>query len=473
MSATSAPQTAKPGRLTSPKVSAKRGAPTPAKSGKNHSTGRWAEKSSAAAGKWIKKAIVSIAQWTRPYLSKMKAWWDRLSTLAAPLRARVLPYVQIVRIPGWSCLVLAVLSGITGRLLGWEELVALAIFLAAVLVVAVFFVMGRSTYAVELDMSRLRVSVGTQTFAGLTISNDSDKPLLPCLFLLPVGRALANFHVPRLAGRAAFEESFAVDTSRRQVIPLGPVRSSRGDALGLLSREIRWTGVQELFVHPLTISLVNSSAGFLKDLEGKPTDTLSSSDIAFHTLRDYVVGDDLRHIHWKTSARIGKLMVRQFEETRRSHLVVLLSTSATDWGSEEDFELGVSVAASLGQQAIREEKDLTIQTPVRRLRTETGMRMMDDFTRLGFIDSSIPIEQVALAATAAAPDASVAMIIVGENVDPSRLQRTASRFPVDAFTVVVRCVTGESLARSVISATPVFTMGKLEDLPRAMRSLGA
>jgi uncharacterized protein (DUF58 family) len=384
-----------------------------------------------------------------------------------------MPYIQIIHPPGWACLGLAVASGVVGRILGWKELAALAIFLGVVLVVAVFFTIGRSTYSVDLDMGRLRVSVGSQTFAGLTISNDSDKPLLPCLFLVPVGKALANFHVPRLAGRATFEESFAIDTSRRQVIPLGPVRSARGDPLGLLSRETRWTQVKELFVHPVTVSLANSSAGFLKDLEGKPTDTLSSSDIAFHALRDYVVGDDLRHIHWKTSARIGKLMVRQFEETRRSHLVVALSTSARDWEDEASFELGICVAASLGQQAIREEKDLTVQTPVRRLRTDTGMRMMDDFTRLEFTESSIPIEQVALEATAAAPDASVAMIVVGGNVELSRLHRAASRFPVDAFTVVVRCACGEDLARAAIGATPVLNIGRLEDLPRAVRSLGA
>src|SRR5690606_1690719 len=117
-----------------------------------------------------------------------------------------------------------------------------------------------------------------------------------------------------------------------------------------------WTEHVELFVHPRTVPLHGSSSGFLKDLEGRPTKDLSSSDVSSHALREYAPGDDRRHVHWKTSARTGTLMVRQFEETRRSHLAVVLSTNAADYDDPEEFELAVSVAGSLGVQALREER---------------------------------------------------------------------------------------------------------------------
>src|SRR5699024_9984886 len=83
-----------------------------------------------------------------------------------------------------------------------------------------------------------------------------------------------------------------------------------------------------------------------RDLEGTPSSDLSSSDIAFHALRDYAPGDDRSHVHWRTTARTGKLMVRQFEETRRSHVVVALDDLAEHYASDEEFELAVSAAAS-------------------------------------------------------------------------------------------------------------------------------
>ena len=50
-------------------------------------------------------------------------------------------------------------------------------------------------------------------------------------------------------------------------------------------------------------------------------------------------GDERRYIHWKSTAKTGRYMVRQFEETRRSHLVVALSLAATDYATDEEFEL--------------------------------------------------------------------------------------------------------------------------------------
>ena len=111
-------------------------------------------------------------------------------------------------------------------------------------------------------------------------------------------------------------------TNRRAVIVAGPAASVRGDQLGLLRREVRWTEPVELFVHPVTARLQPSAAGLVRDLEGEVTKTITDNDISFHALRAYEPGDALRNVHWRTSARTGQLMVRQYEETRRSQLVL-------------------------------------------------------------------------------------------------------------------------------------------------------
>lgn len=409
--------------------------------------------------------------------------WARTQPLRAALRpaavalrpaiAAVRPALAVIQPPGWAALGTLVVCVFVGFRLDWQELLAVAVVLLVILLGAIAFIIGRSTYAVTLDVARLRVTVGDNAFGGLTVANASTRALLPSLFLMPVGQVVTTFPVPRLAGEARHEEVFALDTSRRSVVGIGPVRSSRGDGIGLLRREVYWTGVHELFIHPPTVSLANTSAGFLKDLEGRPTDTLSSSDIAFHALREYQVGDDTRHIHWLSSARTGKLLVRQFEETRRSHLVVCLSMTPEDYDTPADFELAVSVAASFGRQMIKEEKDLTVQVPGHRLRVESANRLLDDFARLQYGPPCEPLETIALAAAGAAPNASVAVVVTGAQAGPTRLHRAVARFGVDVRTAAICCQTGAALGRGTIGATPVLTIGALQDLPRVVRSLGA
>ncbi|BAS08086.1 conserved hypothetical protein [Arthrobacter sp. Hiyo4] len=133
-----------------------------------------------------------------------------------------------------------------------------------------------------------------------------------------------------------------------------------------------WTEPEDLFVHPKTVALAGSAAGFIRDLEGMPTTDLSSADVSFHALRDYVPGDDRRHIHWKTTARTNKLMVRQFEETRRAHLAISLSINTDEYASEQEFEMAISAAASIGRQAIREQRELDVLTQKGRCAAKPG-----------------------------------------------------------------------------------------------------
>src|SRR5690606_25353628 len=157
-----------------------------------------------------------------------------------------------------------------------------------------------------------------------------------------VGRGRAEFGIPLLRPGESHEELFSVPTTRRAVIPAGPARSIRGDELGILRRTVRWTGVIDLFVHPRTVRLESSAAGLLRDLEGVTTAKITDHALAFHALRPYEPGDDLRHVHWKTTARTGTLMVRQFEETRRSQITVVHTLDRSRYRNEDEFELSIS-----------------------------------------------------------------------------------------------------------------------------------
>jgi len=398
---------------------------------------------------------------------------EAVTPAARTVARRVRPVTDVVSALGWTVAAGTVLAWWAGLRYNWAELVVLALVGTIVLLAAVVFVLGRFQYAVDLDLAGHRVVVGERAVGRIQVTNPTSRPLLPAVMELPVGVGLASFPVPRLRSGATHEDVFAVPTRRRAVIPVGPVRSVRADPLGLLRRQVDWTDAEKLYVHPRTTSLTGSSSGFLRDLEGRTTQDLSNSDVSFHALRDYVAGDDRRHVHWKTTARTGQLMVRQFEETRRSHLAVILSTRTEDYAHADEFELAVSVCGSLGLQAIREDRGLTVMSNDTQLRGDSRARLLDDLAGVQTRSLAEGIAQLARGAAQSVADASVVAVLVGSRVPPADLRAASARLPQDVRVIAVRCVPGESAARRNIAELVVLTIGSLEELPSAMRRVTA
>jgi uncharacterized protein (DUF58 family) len=397
-----------------------------------------------------------------------------VARVAGPVVGPVLrPVAATVSPLGWTVAVGTVLAWWAGFYYHWSELVVVAVVGTVALLAAVVFALGRFRYDVDLDLAGHRVVVGERAVGRITVRNPTTRALLPAVMELPVAAGVASFPVPRLRAAGEHEDVFAVPTRRRAVIPVGPVRSVRADPLGLLRREVAWTKAEDLYVHPRTTSLVGSSSGFLRDLEGRTTQDLSNSDVSFHALRDYVPGDDRRHVHWKTTARTGQLMVRQFEETRRSHLAVVLSTRSEDYGHADEFELAVSVCGSLGLQAIREDRGLTVLSNDGTLRGDSRARLLDDLAGIQVTSLSQGIASLARGAAQSVADASVVAILVGSRVSPAELRAASARLPQEVRALALRCVPGESMSRRSISELVVLTIGSLDDLPTAMRRVSA
>ena len=90
-------------------------------------------------------------------------------------------------------------------------------------------------------------------------------------------------------------------------------------------------------------------SGRLRDLEG-PTREVSKGSASFHQLREYVPGDDMRHIHWRTTARTGTMIVKQLVDTTRPEIVVIVDNRRRAVGAD-DFEEVVDIAATVLQAA--------------------------------------------------------------------------------------------------------------------------
>ncbi|NUT20418.1 MAG: DUF58 domain-containing protein [Hamadaea sp.] len=158
---------------------------------------------------------------------------------------------------------------------------------------------------------------------------------------LPSGRAAVHAN-PGLPARV----SFSLPTGRRGVFHIGPVRVGRDDPLGLWSVTRPAGPVETFTVWPAWHRLDRGASGTAAEIEGE-RDLVDAGSITFHALREYVPGDDLRHIHWRTSARAGTLMVRTHVDAAVARLVLVLDDRLASYSDSAAFEEAVEVAASV------------------------------------------------------------------------------------------------------------------------------
>ncbi|MBG6054537.1 uncharacterized protein (DUF58 family) [Salinibacterium sp. CAN_S4] len=406
--------------------------------------------------------------------------------IAGFLRRIFLRMAAVVTPLGWTMLALVPTALIVGYLIGWIELIVVGFAGVALMIIAVIYLVGRNSIRIDLSIPHRRVVAGERAVGDVVIANTGRRRNLGVTVEIPVGTALAEVALPSLRKGRSFTHSFSIPTARRGVVPVGPVRTVRADPVGLVRRELQWTDVRELFVHPRTVGIPSMSTGFIRDLEGNPTRDLSNNDVSFHALREYMPGDERRNIHWKSTARTGTYMVRQFEETRRSHLMIALSLASSDYANDEEFELAVSVTGSLGIRAIRDTRTVTVvaseDTPefakrkvfaVRLLSTLTRTRLLDDLAVVEHTESALTITDVARVAAEQASGVSVAFLVCGSSVTRPQLRAASTKFPLGVEVVAVVCDPESAPGLRRIAGLSVLTIGYLDDLKQSLARAAA
>ncbi|WP_197722315.1 DUF58 domain-containing protein [Actinomyces viscosus] len=431
-------------------------APSPRSSGASPSAA-----SPASAASAVSSASASAALTARPARSRLI---DAVAAVLRPLRWLLHTITPI----GWGSLVLLAACGLTGAVMGWQEAWSAAIVVGIVVVTAWLWLIPRGGYSVNHNLLEPRVTVGDHALIRLTVTNPRPRPLLPSRMEMPVGPGRAVFVVPTLTPRAVHERGFVLPTQRRGIVTVGPVLAVQRDPVGLLQRERSLTTPQHIHIHPRTLRLGTVLHGVLRDIEGAVTQDLSSSDVAFHALRDYVPGDDRRNVHWRTTARTGRLMVRQFEETRRSSLLVLLSTRQDDYAGEEDFETAVSIACSLTMDAIQDGREVRFITQIGALPTSSSLRMLDTSCLLSTGEDDVSCDLLVRHACTAHPEASIVVLVTGQQVDRATLARARGFAPLSMVAVTLRAGQ-QGLSRHHAGTMPVVDMDRLEQLPTALR----
>ena len=373
----------------------------------------------------------------------------------------------VVTRTGWTCLGLLALCTLAGVRLGWQEAWSAAAVLGVVVLTSWTWLLGRHGHRVTHELLKPRVTVGDDAVIHLTVLNPGSRPLLPIRMEMPVGAANAVFAVPTLLAGRRHQRGFVLPTARRGVVTVGPVVSVRTDPVGLLRRQQNRTKAQQVHIHPRTVRLGAELRGLLRDVEGAVTQELSSSDVSFHALRDYVPGDDRRHVHWRSTARTGRLMIRQFEETRRSTLLVLLDTCSSHYETAEDFETAVSVACSLALNAIDAGREVLVVAGKDDLPTASVRQLLDASCLLETTEGG-DCEERARRTCAAHPDVSVMVLVTGQHTKTEVLARLSNAAPVDTVVLALRCGS-RAKGRHALRRVTVYDLDRLETLPLVMR----
>ncbi len=157
----------------------------------------------------------------------------------------------------------------------------------------------------------------------------------------------------RIPPRDSRTGCYRVQFAQRGVYEIGPLQVNTRFPLGLVERGLNIDLHDRILVYPRLGHLATDWKARLRyatQLARQKQPQGGAFDDEFHQLRDYRPGDDLRAVHWKTSARRSELMVREFQQSRDQDLVVLLDAWTPPHPREADLlavERAMSIAASV------------------------------------------------------------------------------------------------------------------------------
>src|SRR5439155_26608042 len=201
-----------------------------------------------------------------------------------------------------------------------------------------------------------RVHAGASSRVDLTAQNTGNhrSPVLAARDPFDGGRRWARFSLAPLNPNESARAAYRLPTEQRGIFTLGPLHMTMSDPFGLAAVSSEGAGMTSLTVYPKVHRIRP-----MPDTQGPDPNSgvghpiaLSQSGEDFYALREYQMGDDLRRVHWPSTARLDELMIRQDDmpwQGRASVLVDLRRGRPTD----ETLELALEAAASIADASTR------------------------------------------------------------------------------------------------------------------------
>jgi len=350
---------------------------------------------------------------------------------------------------GVGALLLAVSALAGGLLLRLPELVALAVGLGLLVTVSVVAVAVSTTVDVFPPGSS-RVSRDLPASLDVTLLDHGSRSLsgMRLRSTGPVGTAVVG--LPRLLPGVPSRVSLPIPTERRGPVEMGPWTVERVDAWLLVRRRVTRVPAVEVVVvprvHPVAVAPLLSMHG-----QHARSRSRQAADGDVSTLREYVVGDEVRRVHWRSSAKVGTLMVTQHVESRRPGVHVLLDVSAASYASEAEFEEAVDVAASIAVSAALTGVEVDLTTTVGDSARAGGGR------HAGVLDLLARVQPSMTTMPASRFEAGSVIAVTGS--------RRAAVEGWGAHTLVKVGVAGKPVATRALSVVPILRASDLAATP--------
>ncbi|CAN5638055.1 DUF58 domain-containing protein [soil metagenome] len=245
--------------------------------------------------------------------------------------------------------------------LGHDELVRVGALLTALPLATAYF-LGRSRYRLGLvrSITPAQVSAGQQARVQLDLTNDGRMPTGLLLLEDQIPYVLGTrprFVVDKMGPRWKRSVGYLVRSDVRGKFEVGPMKVRLSDPFGLVELERTFQTRSSLVVTPRVVPLpvVPLSGVWTGSGDNRPR-AFASGSAEDVTVREYRRGDDLRRVHWRSSAHAGELMVRREEQPWQSRATLFLDNrkiAHRGAGAASSLEHAVSVAASISVHLVQ------------------------------------------------------------------------------------------------------------------------
>jgi len=255
---------------------------------------------------------------------------------------------------GFGMLALAGAMGVSAILFGIQELYPIGAAAVVLVLAARVWVSGQNwDLRVSRHIQPVRVPAGVEARVALNVVNHSRRrsPVIMASDPFDEGKRWARFSIAPLAPGGERTASYRLPTSNRGIFRLGPLELEVTDPFGL-ARVLRCaTPDASLTVHPRVDKISSRSVSAHNDRD-MHLPVLGRSGDEFYGLREYEPGDDLRMVHWPSTARVDNLVIRQAESLWRGRATIAIDLRSAVHDSET-LEPALSAGASVAAAALR------------------------------------------------------------------------------------------------------------------------
>lgn len=366
----------------------------------------------------------------------------------------------------------------------WHEFLACAIMLSCMLIVALISCIQTGSLRVDIPSPERSAVAGETIEMSLVITNVSRIRPTRCRLQLQVrdhtSTAQHIVDVPRIQRGTSRTVKVPLTPTARTVLHIGPASMSPSDPFGLCGKTRDLSETVNVHVHPFTTAVSLPRTGFIHDPQGLLCGDQVSDGLDFQSLREYQPGDDLRNVHWPSSAKSDVLMIRRYTAMRRVDTGLTLVSDADAYSDANEFEIAVAAYASLGVACIKAQRPLSVSAGGKVFRPIDMQSFLDTCSDLIYGDDRATGEQQHVPMQSS-EDESIErsrldqricqMLVTGSRMHDERIAALTESSSHAAYHVVITVQQDKPCHVAMLPWYVLMTISSLQDLPTVMGAL--